>query len=302
MPEQYPACRLLTHVRQAPEKHHDGRRITHASTGYQPDVLVPAPPTITPYVDRVGIVLPARDEAGRVADAIAAIGDAARAVRPGIAVVVTVVDHGSTDGTGAIARRALADLREIGVTTRSLSATRGGVGTARHIGIVAMTEHWRRPERAWLLSTDADSRVRPDWIVRYVRHAEAGALAVAGIVDLFDDGESSDFRDRWRTDYGASVCPDGTHPHAHAANLGVRLDAYRSAGGFRDVGPADDRDLWRRLRAGGVVPVADSSIVVDTSGRRAGRVPSGFAAALSSLYPIDRDPSERVGFAADAAG
>jgi glycosyltransferase involved in cell wall biosynthesis len=211
-----------------------------------------------------------------------------------------VVDHGSTDGTSAIARRALAELSEYGVTTRMLAESRGGVGTARHIGIVAMTEHWRRAERAWVLSTDADSRVRPDWIMRFVHHAELGARAVAGVVDLFDEGESSDFRDRWRDDYGSTMRPDGTHPHAHAANLGLRLDVYRCSGGFRDVGPADDRDLWQRLRARGVEPIADSSIVVDTSGRRTGRVPAGFATALSTLYPIDRDGP--VGFAAGAAG
>mgnify|MGYP003135085608 CR=1 FL=1 len=272
-----------------------------ASTGYEPVVQMPTPPTMTPGVDRVGIVLPARDEAERVADAIVAIGEAARVVRAHVAVVVTVVDHGSTDRTGAIARSALADLSELGITTRLMFATRGGVGTARHVGITGMTGHWRRPDRAWVLSTDADSRVRPDWIVRYIRHAEAGALAVAGVVDLFDDGESSDFRSRWRTDYGSSLFADGTHPHAHAANLGVRLDAYRGSGGFRDVGPADDRDLWRRLRAGGVEPVADSSIVVDTSGRRTGRVPAGFATALSTLYPLERDPVD-LGFAAGAAG
>jgi hypothetical protein len=301
MHEDYPAFGPVTHRETS-----QVRRIIRAPTGYQPDVLMPASPTVAPGIDRVGIVLPARDEAGRVVDAIIAIGEAARAVLPEITVVVMVVDHGSTDGTGAIASGALAELSEIGVTTRLMSATRGGVGTARHVGIVAMTEHWRRPERAWVLSTDADSRVRPDWIVRYVRHAEAGALAVAGVVDLFDDGESSDFRDRWRSDYGASMCSDGTHPHAHAANLGVRLDAYRCSGGFRDVGPADDRDLWQRLCVGGVEPVADSTIVVDTSGRRTGRVPSGFAAALSTLYPLDRDldrdPGDRVGFAAGAAG
>ena len=325
MPEHYPARRAATHRRPI------GACITRARAGYHPHVLMPPSPTIIstisprvdcrgvhrvgadrssadrpgddrPGVDRVLIVLPARDEAGRVADAIEAIGDAALAVRPSVAVVVMVVDHSSSDDTRVIARESLAALSERGVITRMVSATRGGVGTARHLGIVAMTGHWRRPQRAWVLSTDADSRVRPDWIVRYVRHGEAGAQAVAGVVDLLDEVESGDFRARWRVDYGGTVRSDGTHPHAHAANLGVRLDAYRRAGGFRDVGPADDRDLWRRLRAIGIDPVADGSIVVDTSGRRTGRVPAGFATALSTLYPIAHDPPAASGVAAGTGG
>lgn len=242
-----------------------------------------------PTIRRVGIVLPARDEADRVADAVVAIGEAAAAVVHRVDVSVMVVDHGSADATRVEAARALDVIRQRGARTGLISATRGGVGTARHIGISALTDGWEDPAGTWVLSTDADSRVRPDWIRRYLRHAEAGAMAVAGIVDLFDDGEADDFRDRWRCDYGSTLMADGRHPHAHAANLGVRLDAYRSVGGFRDVGPADDRDLWSRLRRSGVEPVADASIVVDTSGRRAGRVPTGFAHALATLYPADRD-------------
>ena len=213
-----------------------------------------------------------------------------------------VVDHGSTDGTRAEANRALAHLGQQGVHIRLVSATRGGVGTARHIGIRALTDHWTDPEGSWVLSTDADSRVRPDWIARYLDHAAAGAIAVAGIVDLLDDAESGGFRGRWRSDYGSTIRSDGRHPHAHAANLGVRLDAYRSVGGFRDVGPADDRDLWRRLRRRGIEPVADASIVVDTSGRRAGRVPTGFAHALSTLYPAEQDHRDQQRWATSVGG
>lgn len=253
-------------------------------------------------IRRVGVVLPARNEADRIADAIGAIGDAAAAVMGQVEVSVLIVDHGSSDGTAAEAERSLTRVSDHGVDTELLFVTGGGVGTARHVGIRTLTDGWDEPERSWVLSTDADSCVRADWIVRYLRHADDGAIAVAGIVDLFDDGEADGFRHRWQRDYGSTITRDGRHPHAHATNLGIRLDAYRSVGGFRDVGPADDRDLWSRLRRRGIEPVADAAIVVDTSGRRAGRVPTGFAHALATLYPADRDRFDRHPLAAGAAG
>lgn len=232
-------------------------------------------------------MLPARNEADRIGASIAAIVTASRLV-PGHAVALTVVDHESSDGTADEARRAFARHRAGNVATQLVNAVGGGVGSARHVGVVAATGSWRQADRAWVLSTDADSRVRPDWIVRHLGHAEAGAIAVAGVVDLLPDADSNAFRDRWRAEYGATIDADGGHPHAHAANLGIRLDAYRRVGGFADAPGADDTDLWRRLGAAGLVPVADAGIVVDTSGRRVGRVRTGFAYALATLFPVDR--------------
>jgi hypothetical protein len=123
--------------------------------------------------------------------------------------------------------------------------------------------------------------------VRHLAHADRGVLAVAGVVDLLDDDDdSADFTARWRRDYGQTIADDGRHPHAHATNLGVRLDVYRAVGGYRQTTGAEDTDLWRRLRLAGVQPLADASIVVATSGRRTGRVADGFAHALATQYPV----------------
>jgi hypothetical protein len=37
---------------------------------------------------------------------------------------------------------------------------------------------------------------------------------------------------------------DGTHPHVHGANLGIRADAYSDAGGWNDLTVAEDHCLW----------------------------------------------------------
>ena len=232
-------------------------------------------------IDRVVIVMPARDERDTIGDSLAAVGRAVDGAGPVVACSITVVDDGSSDGTGQIARRALArlDLR-----AQVVRVNVGRVGTARRIGVHVTTATWRSPERVWILSTDADSRVRPDWIVRHVAHAQNGAVAVSGIVDLIEGVDVARFRSRWRSDYGARIADDHRHPYAHATNLGVRLDAYRAVGGFRDVAGEEDGDLWSRLRARGIEPLSDARIVVDTSGRCHGRVAEGFAHALGTLY------------------
>jgi glycosyltransferase involved in cell wall biosynthesis len=232
-------------------------------------------------IDRVMVVVPARNEAHCVAPAVAAIAASARRIA-GAVVHLVVVDDASDDATAAVADAAMVQHRQPGVVVRTCAGT---AALARRIGITegaAITPH---PERCLVLSTDADSEVPADWIERYIEHARRGELAVAGIVDLLDDADAAEFVDRWRSDYGATLGLAGHHPHVHAANLGVRLDAYLLVGGFDALERAEDIDLWRRLRSAGIEPLADSSIVVRTSGRRHGRVREGFAHALALAYP-----------------
>lgn len=233
-------------------------------------------------IDRVAIVIPARDEAGSIGGALRALARAVARVDGLARCHVAVVDDGSTDGTGPTARGLVGDLFADG---RVIRTDVGCVGAARRIGVGACTAAWDRPEHAWLLSTDADSTVGTDWIVRHLRHARRGVCAVSGIVDIADDAAAVPFRSAWRADYTARIGADRVHPYAHATNLGIRLDAYRAVGGFRDLAGEEDADLWRRLRARGIDPVADARIVVATSGRRRGRVPYGFAHALATAYP-----------------
>src|ERR1035438_132616 len=75
---------------------------------------------------------------------------------------------------------------------------------------------------------------------------------------------------------------DGTHPHVHGANIGIRADAYLESGGWRHLMTAEDHDLWQRLHRGNHRRRSDASLRVVTSGRRIGRAPHGFANALAA--------------------
>lgn len=234
-------------------------------------------------IDTVAVVVPARNEVDRIESALASVHHAVRHLPPdGPEVRVVIVDDASSDGTAACATRAL---ERLAVDHTVASCVAGAASRARQVGVDLVMASVTRWDRCWLLSTDADTRVARDWILRHLAHAADGALAVAGIVDLIDDEDASDFLGRWRSDYGATLDGSGSHPHVHAANLGVRLDVLVRAGGFGELERAEDLDLWRRIRAIGIEPVADTGIVVETSGRRLGRVAAGFAHALASLYP-----------------
>ena len=232
-------------------------------------------------VTTVAVVVPASDEAETIGLALDAIVVAATHVD--VPCVIVVVDDASTDATVAIARRSLA--RHPGVSL-VVSVDAGRASRARAVGasLVASAAGVDDPACVWLLSTDADSVVADDWIARHLVHARAGHTAVAGTVDLFDDEEGRRIRPAWIVEYGASITSERTHSHVHAANLGVRLDAFLDVGGFGDRERAEDIDLWTRLRAAGHRPVADADIVVATSARPIGRVELGFAGALRRLY------------------
>ena len=232
-------------------------------------------------VTTAAVVVPASDEAEHIGAALDAVVDAAQF--SDAPCVIVVVDDSSTDDTVSIAQRSLA--RHDGISL-VVSVEAGRASRAREIGtaFVPAATGFDDPSHVWLLSTDADSVVPVDWIARHLAHARRGEVAVAGTVDLLDDHDGRRIRSAWSADYGATITAERTHPHVHAANLGVRLDVFSQVGGFGDDERAEDLDLWRRLRAAGHVPVADADIVVGTSARPFGRVELGFAGALRRLY------------------
>lgn len=231
----------------------------------------------------VGVVIPAHNEVERIGDAVNAAVRACAKARASCTVVV--VDDNSTDGTNAATQAALARFDQL-ITV--VAGRFGGASSARRAGVERFRSVVSDPVNTWILSTDADSVVPDTWIESYLVHHRRGAVAVAGIVDLTDDDAGRLIGERWRGDYGSTIADDRTHPHVHAANLGIRFDVYDDAGGFGELDRIEDIELWQRVRNAGHTTVADSSIVVSTSARMTGRVESGFASALGRLYG-DRD-------------
>jgi glycosyltransferase involved in cell wall biosynthesis len=228
----------------------------------------------TPW--EVAVLIPARNEEVLLARCLESVSRAMDTLPVTIRATIVLVSDCSTDRTAEIAYRL------IGRRGSVLHTRAGTVGTARALAASYAIENATTPlSGVWLANTDADCIVPPSWLSEQIDFAASGIEAVAGIVgvDSFEEHGTA-VPARFRTSY--SIYPDGTHPHIHGANLGVRADRYLDIGGWADLKTAEDHDLWGRLRRTGVRLFSSAQLQVVTSGRRVGRAPSGFADALAA--------------------
>lgn len=226
----------------------------------------------------VGVVVPASNEEALVGpslDALTVARDRLRARRPDVAVRVVVVLDSCTDGTA----RVVAERRDV----TALSVTARRVGAARSAGVAAvLAGSALAHHEIWLANTDADSQVRPDWLIGMVEHAAAGADLVLGTV-LPGPELSAPAMRRWHADH---VLRDG-HPHVHGANFGVRASVYCALGGWPDVATGEDVLLAQRAASSGQYRIVRSSAwPVLTSARTVARAPYGFSSHLRGLTDV----------------
>ncbi|RMB26277.1 hypothetical protein C8J47_3597 [Sphingomonas sp. PP-F2F-G114-C0414] len=149
-----------------------------------------------------------------------------------------------------------------------------------------------------LLSTDADTNVAPDWIVRTVAHIDGGHDAVAGrALTLRGDREHLGTTARRRLDMigryytaldylraDAEASPHDPWPrhfYEGGASIALSRRLYRRIGGAPTPPVAEDRALFERIRQyGGRIRHA-LDVRVFTSCRTAGRAPGGMADAVA---------------------
>lgn len=222
-----------------------------------------------------GVVVPARNEESTIEaciDSILASLDACSKVESSWVAVVADCSHDRT-----VER---AQLR-LGARGELIECAASSPGVARRLGVERVLRQFTASPAAgiWIANTDADSRVRVDWITRQLALADQDYCGVAGIVRIAaGDSSHPELVSALLDDY--VVHSDGTHPHVHGANLGIRADAYLDAGGWSNLALAEDHCLWSRVRARGWRVISSIASVVDTSGRLYGRATGGFADTL----------------------
>jgi glycosyltransferase involved in cell wall biosynthesis len=223
----------------------------------------------------VGVVIPACNEEDSIVECLNSVVRALNAAPTVDSSWIVVVADCCTDQTARLARRRLAGR---GTTIECSVAS---PGAARRLGAAQVLTHFagRRPSEVWIANTDADSRVSVDWISHHLQLATRGFCGIAGIVRVVSI-EGHDAAAVREFHAGYATYEDGTHPHVHGANLGVRADAYADAGGWSDLTVAEDHCLWSRVRARGWPTIASVGSVVLTSGRLHGRARGGFADTL----------------------
>ena len=237
------------------------------------------------------IVVPAKDEAELIGECLRAIITAIEGVREPVALVL--VAHRYSDATEAVAGQILSGLdgldgRAAGTVVRLDS---GSVAAARSVGAMAglrlLAAHGLELRRTWLLSTDADSRVPPDWIDRYRPYLRSGAAAVTGMVRVtgWEEGPplvSTRISRAYQQIVSAGL-HGAQHDHVYGANLAVRADAYLQVGGWPDQVPGEDAALVETLRRHGALVTSAPDVIVSTSGRVAARAPGGLGDLLATL-------------------
>lgn len=224
------------------------------------------------------VVVPAHDEEDLIGTCLSSL-HAAAASCP-VPVRIVVVADACTDRTAQIVNR----VNPAGAATQSLiTVAARNVGVARAAGFAEAMRTGAGADRLWITTTDADSTVPRDWLVRMADHARRGADLVLGTVRATDWADwSPALAAQYRRRYSRGVSSVG-HGHIHGANLGVDAAAYRSVGGFQPLATGEDVELVRAVRAAGARVVTVLDLAVTTSTRGVARAPAGFSEHLHLL-------------------
>jgi glycosyltransferase involved in cell wall biosynthesis len=219
---------------------------------------------------RVGVVVPARNEADLLPACLDAIEVAILDVD--VPVFVVVVLDSCTDNTLA-ATHSRPWVTPICITARN-------VGVARATGAAAALQ-WAGDESyddIWLATTDADSVVPPHWLSGQLALAAQGWEAVIGTVSVDDWSEHpAQVQPLWASGYHAVE----HHPHIHGANLGFTATAYVECGGWPALATNEDVAMVESLAGRRVIRTA--ALPVATSARRDPRAVGGFGDTLRDL-------------------
>jgi len=226
-------------------------------------------------VQRIGICVPARNEAAGIGACLRALARAARYVS--CPVTAVVVADACTDDTAGRAQWAAA---AAGLSVQIMQLDARSVGAARAAGSAMITERLGLVG-TWLATTDADSVVPTRWLAGQLRYRRAGADLVAGTVRVIDwSVHSAQLRAYVVGEYGRHAA--GRHGHVHGANLGVSATAYRQLGGFAPAVAHEDVLLVDAAQRLGLSVSWAEDIPVVTSARLVGRTPAGFAHYLAA--------------------
>ena len=147
-----------------------------------------------------------------------------------------------------------------------------------------------------IASTDADTWVAPDWLVRQLELSRAGARAIGGRIELCPierrelppaviAGHTEHSRRRFRTvldqvtDSGAVT----DHWQFSGASMSVTAETYAKVGGLGGGTHSEDEHLERALIAHSVPIDRHLGVRATTSARLYGRASHGLARVLREL-------------------
>jgi hypothetical protein len=252
---------------------------------------------------RAIVAIPVRDEETRIAGCLKALLDqrdsSGRAFgRKGFGIVLLL--NNCHDRTMDSSLRVLNGARiPFLVINVALSEPLSNAGFARGLAMETAAQWLERANRSdgVLLTTDADSRVRADWVARNIAAIDAGCSAAAGHI-VFDPVEENLLPERLirrnleERAYEQALLalsalidpiehdPWPNHRTSSGASFAITLQAYRKIGGLPRVSTGEDRALSQALLQHDIPIRHDPGIVVATSARLDGRARGGAADTL----------------------
>ena len=235
----------------------------------------------------VAVCIPVRNEEQLLPSTLAAVDRLH--VAEGTTVHICLHLDGCTDGSERIALDYRSRSRHDVHVALAPPAAAPNAGRARRS---AMQLGEAQPNVNVLLSTDADSQPAANWIA-----AMLAALAQADVVTgrvTRREVEPSPMQGRVEAYYDALFAwrrqldpvaweAPRTHHCAGGANMGFRIDAYRTLGGFAPLPTGEDARIVDDAGRAGLRVRRDADCRVETSDRRTGRTAGGLAAALRAL-------------------
>lgn len=279
------------------------------------------------------MVIPARNEEAGVAATLEAFAHQLEGKHAGRPLAreryeILLLANNCSDRTAETARRAAArwpGLR-LHVVERTFSAEKAHVGTARRL---LMDEAHRRLANVLgrpggiIATTDADTRVAPDWLAATAAEMANGAAAVGGLIHACRLGRRTlpaGARRLARRDGAYHVLADylehlldpdpadpwPRHHHHFGGSLALTAAAYARVGGLPPLPALEDVALVRALRRHDIPLRHSPAVRVWTSARCHGRTPHGLAATLrrwteASGVDDDGDRPDPLGVEAPAA-
>lgn len=238
--------------------------------------------------DRVvaAIGVPVRDEEETLPVLLDAL---ARLDRTGVTAVACFHLDSCTDDSEAVLRRAAASFPLPLLIESGPMHADANAGRARAAAMAQALAATDGAGGAVLLSTDADSRPRRDWLRAAVRALAASDVVAGRIERTGADAHQARverYYDRLHA-YRRAIDPvpwdaGGCH-HSGGANLAMRADVYQALGGFAPLPAGEDARLLDDAARAGFRVGREPAMVVETSSRRHGRAPAGLAASLRAL-------------------
>ena len=217
---------------------------------------------------KIGIVIPAHNEADSISACLDAIKQAIAQLSSDIAVQPVVVLDSCDDDTLSKVQNAHVDW---------LRCEFRCVGKVRDLGVRYLIEQGAD----WIACTDADSMVEADWLVAQIKHLKAEPTAmICGVVSIDCwDALSENTKQQYLAHYQDCM----NHRHIHGANLSFTSQDYVAVGGFDELTCHEDVGLVKKFEQANLSIIWSNLVRVVTSSRLDARADEGFAHFLRDL-------------------